>query len=86
MVIIQPVIQLSASQRAEKCRVVLEPLADTAPNDFGFLVSLRERGNQDMEAVATTTTFVMHDVVFATDGRQNEAFPVGATPSPLTAA
>src|SRR5438477_5247093 len=74
MRIIQTVIQLPAPQRIEKSGVILEPPSNTTPNNLGLRLLLRESGNQDMEAVATSAALVMHDVVIARNRSPDEAF------------
>src|SRR5213594_3857364 len=73
MCIIQTVIQLPAPQRIEKCRVILEPTSNSTPNNLRLRLSLRESGNQDMEAVTTSATLVMHDVILAGNRSPDEA-------------
>src|SRR5205814_1142315 len=65
---------LPAPQRIEKSGVILEPPSNTTPNNLGLRLLLRESGNQDMEAVATSAALVMHDVVIARNRSPDEAF------------
>src|SRR5438876_5128606 len=75
MRIIQAVIQLSGSQCFEKCRVVFELVSNRVPNDPRFSVTLRQFRNQNVKRVIDSAALVVHDVIIASYGCPNQAFP-----------
>src|SRR5205809_742764 len=75
MRIIQAVIQLSGSQCCEKCRVVFELVSNRVPNDPRLSVTLRQFRNQNVKRVINSAALVVHDVIIASYGCPNQAFP-----------
>src|SRR2546426_5882790 len=75
MPIIQTVVQLSASQGTEKRRVIFELVSHTTPNHLRLCVILREFRNQHMKAVVDSAALVMNNVIIASCGCPNQAFP-----------
>src|SRR6476659_944249 len=73
MRIVQTVIQLPVLQRFDKCRVILERTANSAPNYFGLRVILGESRNQNVKGVSDSAARVMDDVIVATYRRPNKA-------------
>ena len=65
MGISQTVVQLSCSQCANKCRVVLELVSKGVPNHRWFRVVLRDFRNQSVKRVIDSAALVMHDVIIA---------------------
>ena len=75
MPIIHSVVRLPCSQGAEKCRLVFELVSNGVPDQLWFRVILREFGDQDVKAVIDSAALVMHDVIIASYGCPNQAFP-----------
>src|SRR6266496_6599075 len=73
MRIIQTVIQFPISQCIEKCCVILEWTANSAPNYFWLRISFRKFGNQDVKRVSDSAALVMNDVIVAAYRCPNKA-------------
>ena len=72
MCIIQSVVQLPALQRREKCRIIFEVASDATPNYSRVRICSRERCNQNVKAVGSSASLVMHDVTLTVRGCPNQ--------------
>ena len=74
MHIIHAIVQLSASQCGDKCRVILERASDCAPNRFWLGAIFPELRNQHVIRVRDSAALILHDVILAAHCCPNQAF------------